>query len=1171
MAEFYLTLAPPSDPGNVLKQFARSQGNLDLGRASKTDPASRDPSSPKFRSPETKVMSNRHASIHWEGDHAFITDLGSTNGTSIDRPSRGEHHKLTPDVSYRLFPGDVLIFGRPISTRGQAAGEIATFPLIQNVCAPLRLAVDVKLTPSIYHAHAQRGLETQEPGSIALERSRTLTEGSKRSSSAESMLTDDEDDMPQTLETEGYDIMSLRSNRNPASRPFSLEGIVASREASILRSVGVDDDAGKGVAIRKRGFGLTDEDLLDSNHTSPAPQHEGVQTNAPPSVAVSSVVDARAISNASMRGSPVPTVSPNVADDSSGPLERTASVVTSATGVTSASYRAVAGSPAPQMPGDGPSRDARSSKELSPESISLEDFLAQSADVGLASPISPEFGSTTLATDAEQDVYDEAKMPRSTNPSQVKVGRTLLDMWGHHTTAERNSPLSKSLRSSIEPDRDSDQVVAAASLEAPFRIMPGALHKFGFHPVTDDGEQDDVASQASHLPSPDLSGGAASDKASDDGVDSDVENASKEDAPTTEDDSHQHEDVRVDSFEQELLDLARSKGKYTFARSNSSGARDSPRRSPINFNVEPDLAARRAASHELFDSLAPTLPNMVNKKLMHELIDEGYDLARRIKVEDAPDVTLAEYEDEQDEKGERAESEQPPPTSPQFAADIEAFTRDREDVQALMREAEHVFDDFIAEVISEASLSPALVEDEEDEDEIEDADSVASLPLADEEHETVELDVGSESRDIAADDDYSASYRFSTASPLSLEPNAQDDLEHEDDVAAFVEFQNARWDDYCARYDALADNEIAEMLDQVWQDMSREEKQPWLDRVAEQPQISSVISTPRDVDEEERPASPMPVPLEALVTDDDMSVDDDDERVSGRAGSGPAYDESEEDEEDDGDEAEEIDYDEEEDDEEEEEDEDDEDDEEEEDEDEDEVVEEVEEAEEAEESLFDLEAEEGEGGDDEVESVVESVVLENEVEPDVDAVDLDFDAHETDLDVQDHFIDGASADFDDNVAEVDAVDGMEHDGAEWEDGVFEKLATPGFDQVEKADTTSDDDKDVVVDGSHGTTPTGPASPNRKRLFSDTDLEETVEGSQGSHTVITTVVTATSVSTAAQTDAPVVNETPTTAEGPAPKRRRLNFAIGSYALGVLTGMAGAVVGLSALASTLEGLE
>lgn len=86
----------------VLKQFARSQGTLILGRASKSDSAAKDPCAPKFRNEKTRVMSNKHAELSWEDDVPMIKDLESTNGVRIRREN--DWHDCAPLVAYRVRP-----------------------------------------------------------------------------------------------------------------------------------------------------------------------------------------------------------------------------------------------------------------------------------------------------------------------------------------------------------------------------------------------------------------------------------------------------------------------------------------------------------------------------------------------------------------------------------------------------------------------------------------------------------------------------------------------------------------------------------------------------------------------------------------------------------------------------------------------------------------------------------------------------------------------------------------------------------------------------------------------------------------------------------------------------------------------------------------------------------
>ena len=108
------------------------------------------------------------------------------------------------------------------------------------------------------------------------------------------------------------------------------------------------------------------------------------------------------------------------------------------------------------------------------------------------------------------------------------------------------------------------------------------------------------------------------------------------------------------------------------------------------------------------------------------------------------------------------------------------------------------------------------------------------------------------------------------------------------------------------------------------------------------------------------------------------------------------------------------------------------------------------------------------------------------------------------------------------------------------------------------------------------------SPSRKRRLSDTDLEAADKMPE----LVKHVTTFESslpigVAKSAQTDFsfPASTSTSTVAVGtepavavaPIPKRRRLDLPYKSFALGVVTGVVGAIAGLSALGSALESLE
>ncbi len=102
--EMYLTLSlPGSAPGVILKQYARSQGDLSLGRAAKSDSSAAALDTPKFRNDKTRVMSNKHARLAWNGNTPTITDVGSTNGVRIrqvDDPTSLYECKV--GVAYRV-------------------------------------------------------------------------------------------------------------------------------------------------------------------------------------------------------------------------------------------------------------------------------------------------------------------------------------------------------------------------------------------------------------------------------------------------------------------------------------------------------------------------------------------------------------------------------------------------------------------------------------------------------------------------------------------------------------------------------------------------------------------------------------------------------------------------------------------------------------------------------------------------------------------------------------------------------------------------------------------------------------------------------------------------------------------------------------------------------------
>ncbi len=66
-------------------------------------------------------ISRQHAQIVWDGDHAYIQDVGSTNGTWLN----GD--KLPPDQRQRLQDGDQLIFGPCTDGEPKESARRATY------------------------------------------------------------------------------------------------------------------------------------------------------------------------------------------------------------------------------------------------------------------------------------------------------------------------------------------------------------------------------------------------------------------------------------------------------------------------------------------------------------------------------------------------------------------------------------------------------------------------------------------------------------------------------------------------------------------------------------------------------------------------------------------------------------------------------------------------------------------------------------------------------------------------------------------------------------------------------------------------------------------------------------------------------------------------------------
>lgn len=72
--------------------------------------------------PEAKV-SRKHAVIELKGNEATLQDIGSLNGTFINRGPR-----LEPGVRYTIAPGDELIIGKTFLVVEASTGPVSSDP-----------------------------------------------------------------------------------------------------------------------------------------------------------------------------------------------------------------------------------------------------------------------------------------------------------------------------------------------------------------------------------------------------------------------------------------------------------------------------------------------------------------------------------------------------------------------------------------------------------------------------------------------------------------------------------------------------------------------------------------------------------------------------------------------------------------------------------------------------------------------------------------------------------------------------------------------------------------------------------------------------------------------------------------------------------------------------------
>jgi FHA domain/Double zinc ribbon len=98
---------------NTLLSLPESQSSVHIGKPNDRVPP--DINVSVFSSAE--VVSRVHAAIHIEGEHFFVEDVGSANGTYLN------NMPLTPSTRYRLRVGDRITLGK---------GELMTFIFKMN-------------------------------------------------------------------------------------------------------------------------------------------------------------------------------------------------------------------------------------------------------------------------------------------------------------------------------------------------------------------------------------------------------------------------------------------------------------------------------------------------------------------------------------------------------------------------------------------------------------------------------------------------------------------------------------------------------------------------------------------------------------------------------------------------------------------------------------------------------------------------------------------------------------------------------------------------------------------------------------------------------------------------------------------------------------------------------
>ncbi len=95
------------------KEFVLKMGKTRVGRGSANDLVIND-----------SQLSRHHAEIHWDGQRCMVVDLGSTNGTFVNR------HRIAPREPMVLKAGTELMFGSHVACRVQASEQRPGAPTV---------------------------------------------------------------------------------------------------------------------------------------------------------------------------------------------------------------------------------------------------------------------------------------------------------------------------------------------------------------------------------------------------------------------------------------------------------------------------------------------------------------------------------------------------------------------------------------------------------------------------------------------------------------------------------------------------------------------------------------------------------------------------------------------------------------------------------------------------------------------------------------------------------------------------------------------------------------------------------------------------------------------------------------------------------------------------------